>query len=49
MRYGSFLDQEVDVIDAQRSQLLVRALEVKQESTKGNIDLTVPALSANVT
>jgi len=30
----SFLDQEVDVVDAQRSQLLVRALEVKQESTK---------------
>lgn len=47
MSLRSFLDQEVDVVDAQRSQLLVRALEVKQESTKGNIDLTVSFLSAN--
>jgi hypothetical protein len=37
----SFLDQEVNVIDAQRSQLLVRALEVKQQSAKGNVDLAV--------
>jgi hypothetical protein len=37
----SFLDQEIDVIDTQGSQLLVRTLEVKQQSTKGDVDFAV--------
>jgi hypothetical protein len=37
----SFLDQEVNVVDTQRSQLLVRTLEVKQKSAKGNVDLAI--------
>ena len=41
----SFLDQEVDVVDAERSELLVRALKVEEESTEGDVNLTVRAVS----
>ena len=41
----SFLDQEVDVVDAERSELLVRALKVEEESTEGDVNLTVRVVS----
>ena len=41
----SFLDQEVDVVDAERSELLVRTLKVEEESTEGDVNLTVPVVS----
>ena len=33
---SSFLDKQVQVVNSQRGQLLVRSLEVKQQSTEGN-------------
>lgn len=41
----SFLDQEVDVVDAERSELLVRTLKVEEESTEGDVNLTVRVVS----
>ena len=36
-----FLEQKVDVVDAQRRKLLVGAINEEEQSTKGNIDLAV--------
>ena len=37
---SSFLDQQVNVVDAQGRELLVRTLKIKQQASERNIDLT---------
>lgn len=40
----SFLHQQVDVIDPQRIQALVWAIQVHQKATEGDVDLAVLGL-----
>jgi hypothetical protein len=39
LRFGLFLDKKVDVVDAERSQLLDRALERHEETTKRDVSV----------
>lgn len=41
LRFGLFLDKKVDVIDAERSQLLDRALERHEETTERDVSIAV--------
>lgn len=42
------LDQEIDVVNAQRRELFIWSLDVKQQSTKGDVDLATQIISTNI-
>ena len=42
----NFLGEQIDIVNSQRRQLLIRAVELHQEPAEGSVRLTIVSFSA---